>query len=116
MSACADAFSPVPAAPAPQNETQSALAKIVTAGFKAVRLIYYFTAGVQEVGWPVVLPACAALSPTPPFPKPLVGPPSAGASRRWASLALFKPPWVCALPSEADTGACHYGERQTLKS
>ena len=32
-----------------QNEVQSALAKIVTAGFKAVRLIYYFTAGVQEV-------------------------------------------------------------------
>ena len=33
-----------------QNEIQSALPKIVTAGFKAVRLIYYFTAGVQEVG------------------------------------------------------------------
>ncbi|KAL4439237.1 hypothetical protein ABPG77_004139 [Micractinium sp. CCAP 211/92] len=32
-----------------ENETQSALPKIVTAGFKAVRLIYYFTAGVQEV-------------------------------------------------------------------
>ena len=32
-----------------QNEIQSALPKIVTAGFKAVRLIYYFTAGVQEV-------------------------------------------------------------------
>lgn len=32
-----------------ENEVQSALPKIVTAGFKAVRLIYYFTAGVQEV-------------------------------------------------------------------
>lgn len=63
--------------PALQNEVQSALPKIVTAGFKAVRLIYYFTAGVQEVGghpagrscgsmarfpfhWPVS-PACSAL-------------------------------------------------------
>ncbi|EFN55221.1 hypothetical protein CHLNCDRAFT_56178 [Chlorella variabilis] len=32
-----------------EHEVQSALPKIVTAGFKAVRLIYYFTAGVQEV-------------------------------------------------------------------
>ncbi|KAL4858911.1 Obg-like ATPase 1 [Chlorella vulgaris] len=32
-----------------ENDVQSALPKIVTAGFKAVRLIYYFTAGVQEV-------------------------------------------------------------------
>lgn len=39
--------SPSPAAL--QNDVQSALPKIVTAGFKAVRLIYYFTAGVQEV-------------------------------------------------------------------
>jgi ribosome-binding ATPase YchF (GTP1/OBG family) len=39
-----------PASPAAlQNDVQSALPKIVTAGFKAVRLIYYFTAGVQEV-------------------------------------------------------------------
>lgn len=34
----------------PQNAVISALPKIVTAGFKAVNLIYYFTAGVVEVG------------------------------------------------------------------
>ena len=40
---------PSPARRLLQNEIQSALPKIVTAGFKAVRLIYYFKAGVQEV-------------------------------------------------------------------
>lgn len=40
---------PLPSCRLPQNEVQSALGKIVTAGFRAVRLIYYFTAGVQEV-------------------------------------------------------------------
>lgn len=44
------AFLPSPPRPGVQHEVQSALPKIVTAGFKAVRLIYYFTAGVQEVG------------------------------------------------------------------
>lgn len=32
-----------------EHEVQSALPKIITAGFKAVRLIYYFTAGQVEV-------------------------------------------------------------------
>ena len=32
-----------------QNEAQSALPKIITTGFKAIRLIYFFTAGEDEV-------------------------------------------------------------------
>lgn len=32
-----------------QNDVQSAVPKIITAGFKAVRLIYYFTAGQVRV-------------------------------------------------------------------
>ena len=47
---------------APQNELASALPKIVTAGFKAVRLIYYFTAGVQEVRL-ACLSSCRGCSP-----------------------------------------------------
>ena len=45
-------FTPPPPPPLllpPQNALASALPKIVTAGFKAVQLIYYFTAGVVEV-------------------------------------------------------------------
>lgn len=32
-----------------QNEATSALPKIITTGFKAIRLIYFFTAGEDEV-------------------------------------------------------------------
>ena len=32
-----------------QNEVVSMLPKIITAGFKAIRLIYFFTAGEDEV-------------------------------------------------------------------
>ena len=32
-----------------QNEVQSALPKIITNGFKAIQLIYFFTAGEDEV-------------------------------------------------------------------
>ena len=33
----------------PQNELQSALPKIITTGFKHIQLIYFFTAGEDEV-------------------------------------------------------------------
>ena len=32
-----------------QNELQSALPKIITTGFRAIQLIYFFTAGDDEV-------------------------------------------------------------------
>ena len=32
-----------------QNEAMSALPKIITTGFKAIQLIYFFTAGEDEV-------------------------------------------------------------------
>ena len=34
-----------------EAECVSAIPKIVTTGFKAVQLIYYFTAGVRGVPW-----------------------------------------------------------------
>lgn len=46
---CKSLASPAHLFPRLQNGVQSALPKIITAGFKAVQLIYYFTAGQVEV-------------------------------------------------------------------
>lgn len=57
-----------------EHETQSALPKIITTGFRAIHLIYFFTAGADEVKcWQIrkgakAPQAAGACCPAPPAP------------------------------------------------